>query len=306
MKVEGKIIWSATPTPFLDGGALDEGAVERLVEHHVAMGVTGLFVAGSCGEGPLMPGGQRADLVRTIKRLAGNRLQIAAQVSDTSAARVGENIRQAQEAGADFVVIAPPWMPRFCNRDFVRRYFSEAIGAAEKPVGLYILAQPPETGLDLGVWREFAAHPSVRLIKDSSCLPAYRDAFAEVRRQRDGILLLTGYEFGVVEAVAAGYDGGLLGSGILVAGFIRRALRALAHGDRATADMWQKRANDFMYDIFGKDLSLWLGGLKCALVRQGLFSTEWMHLCYHLKQGDRDRIDAALAREAEILRPEAE
>ncbi len=305
MQAAANIIWSATPTPFLANGALDTASTERLVEHHVRMGVTGLFVAGSCGEGPLMPNAQRAELIRIVKRLAGKRIQLAAQVSDTSAARVCENILKAEDAGADFVVIAPPWMPRFCNRDFVRRYFSEGIAAATAPVGLYVMAQPPETGLDLSVWTEFAAHPKVRLVKDSSVNDAIRDALVAIRRQRQDILLLTGYEFGVVAAVAAGYDGGLLGTGILVAGFIHRALQALAQGDRSAADAWQKRANDFMYDLFGKDVSLWLGGLKCALVRQGIFSTEQMHLCYRLSPADRARIDAALAREAEFLRPAA-
>ena len=303
MKASKKVIWSATPTPFLKGGALDVAAIEKVVEHHVQMGVSGLFLAGTCGEGPFMPSGQRNELTRHVKRFAANRLQLAVQVSDTSAARVVDNIRGAEEAGADFVVIAPPWMGRFSNRDFARRYFAEAIEAATAPVGLYVLAQPPETGLDLSVWTEFAEHPKVRLLKDSSCSVENQAAFAAIRKRRSDILLLTGYEFDVLTAVAAGYDGGLLGTGILISGYIHRALKALEGGDRPAADVLQKRANDFMYDLFGKDISLWLGGLKYALARMGLFSTDWMHLCYRLTDGDRARIVAALVREAEWLKP---
>ena len=57
---------------------MDVAAVERLVEHHAAMGVTGLFVAGSCGEGPLMPSRQRAELVKLVKQFAGDRMKVAA------------------------------------------------------------------------------------------------------------------------------------------------------------------------------------------------------------------------------------
>lgn len=303
METEDKVIWSATPTPFLEGGALDVASVERIVEHHVALGVTGLFVAGSCGEGSLMPGWQRTELIRIVKKLAGDRMKVAAQVSDTSAARACENIRDAQDAGADYVVISSTWMPNQYRRDFARRYFSETIMAAEVPVGLYILSQHPVMGVDLSVWMEFADHPKVKLIKDSSNKPEFSDALTLVRARRDDIMLLTGYEFGVVEAVSTGYDGGLLGTGVLVAGHIRRALRALARGDREEADVWQSRSNDFLYDLFARDLGLWLGGLKYALVRQGLFTTEWMHHCYKLAQTDRNRIDAALVREAEIITP---
>jgi 2-dehydro-3-deoxy-D-pentonate aldolase len=303
MKKTDKTIWSATPTPFLANGALDAASVEKLVEHHVAMGVAGLFLAGTCGEGPFMPNGQRIELVRLVKRLAGSRLRLAVQVSDTSVARVIENLRAAEDAGADTVVIAPPWLPRFCNRDFARRYFVGAIEAASAPVGLYVLAQPPETGIDPELWSEVAAHPKIRLLKDSSVSETNEQAFAAIRRQRKDLLLLTGNEFNVIRAIEAGYDGGLLGTGILIAGFIRRALAALAAGDRAAAEAWQRRANDFMYDLFGRNIGLWLGGLKYALFRLGLFATEQMHLNYPLTAADRTRIDAALAREAEYLRP---
>jgi hypothetical protein len=60
-----------------------------------------------------------------------------------------------------------------------------------------------------------------------------------------------------------------------------------------------------MYDLFGKDIGVWLGGLKYALVRMGIFSTEQLHLGYRLTVAERARIDAALAREAEFLRPAA-
>lgn len=302
-ETEATIIWSATPTPFLASGELDEAGLERLVEHHLRMGVSGLFVAGTCGEGPFIPNDQRATLVRTVKRLANGRLHIAAQVSDTSAARVCDNIARLQDAGADSVVIAPPWITRFCNKTFARRYFFESIESAQAPVGIYVLKQPPETSLDLDAWLEMAAHPKVKLVKDSSASPEYLQAFAGLKKKRPDLLLQTGYEFDTLTAAAAGYDGALLGSGILIAGMIRRALDALAAGDHAAADAWQKRSNEFLYDLFGRDISLWLGGLKYALVRLGLFTTEFMHLGYSLTAVERARIDAALERERDYIMP---
>jgi 4-hydroxy-tetrahydrodipicolinate synthase len=298
------IIWSATPTPFRSDGALDVAALERLVEQHLGLGVTGLFLAGTCGEGPLMPNEQRMELVQHLRRLAAERLHLAVQVSDTSAARVRENLVQAQEAGADSVVIAPPWISYFCNRDFVRRYFFEPLDAAEVPVGIYVLATEPESGLDLDMWREIVAHPAVRYVKDSSASAEYLAALVEIKAQRPDLRVLTGYEFDVVTAVAAGYEGALLGTGILIGGMIRRALESLAAGDRATADSWQARSNAFLNELFRPDLSLWLGGLKYALVREGVFSTEFMHLSYPLTPADRAHIDAALDREGELIRGE--
>jgi len=131
------------------------------------------FLAGTCGEGPLMPNAQRDKLVKTVKRLAGKRLHIAVQVSDTSAARVCDNIRRAQDAGGDSIVIAPPWLMRFANKGFVQRYFTEPTEFSPLPVGIYCLKQAAGSALELPMWTEVASHPKVSFIKDSSSTPEY-------------------------------------------------------------------------------------------------------------------------------------
>ena len=303
MKQEERIIWSATPTPFLRDGSLDEKGVHKLVEQHLRLAVTGIFAAGSCGEGPYMPDAQRGKLVDMLKRIAGGELHIVAQVSDTSAARVQENMRRMEDAGADSLILSAPLMPRFCSEHFVRRYFFESLESATLPVGIYLQKNMPGVEIRLDLWQEIAAHPQARFLKDSTASRETAKALLEVKQQRPELRLLTGYEFDVLTAVTAGYDGGLLGTGILVGGIIRHALEALKEGDTEAASAWQKRANDFMFDMFRRDFSAWLGGLKYALKRLGIFSDEFMHLCFPLTDTDRKRIDAAIERERELIVP---
>ncbi len=56
------ILWSATPTPFLSNGDLDESSLGRLVDQHLSLGVRGLFLGGTVyaqsatrGTGPRRP-----------------------------------------------------------------------------------------------------------------------------------------------------------------------------------------------------------------------------------------------------------
>lgn len=301
---EPKFVWSAMPTPFLSSGALDKESLAKIVSQHERSGIGGLFVAGTCGEGALMPDPQRVELVREVKRLAGSRLHIAAQVSDTSAARVCENVRRMQDAGADSVVIAPPWIPRFSTGTALSRYFLEPFEMAEVPVGLYVLKRPDDSPLNLAFWSKMALHPKVSFVKDSSADATYRDALLDVKRQRPGLAVLTGNEFDVLSATGPGYDGVLLGTAILNGGLIRRALDAQAAGDTVAADAWQLRSNELLWDLFGRDISLWMGGLKYALVKLGLFSSAFMHMGYVLNDADRARIDEALVREQEYILPD--
>lgn len=295
-------IWSAAPTPFLDTGALDEASIDRLVAQHRRLGVSGLFLAGTCGEGPFMPNQQRAELVRKVRRLAGPTIHLSVQVSDTSAARVRENIQQAADAGADSAVIAAPWLVRFVNRDFARRYFLESLQRPSAlPLGIYVITQPPETGIDQVLWQEVISHPNVAYVKDSSGSADYRQAFLAVKARRPELTLRTGCEFDVLSAIRDGYSGCLLGTAVFTGAMIAQAIAALRRGDRECAQAWQERSNRFLYDLFRPDITAWMSGLKYALRKAGIFSTEFAHLVYPLTDDDRRRIDTALEREKEQI-----
>ena len=301
-KYPKKLIWSATPTPFENDGSLGLPCIERLVEQHQRLGVSGLFVGGTCGEGGFMPDRQRTEAVRLIKQAAGDSLHIAAHVSDASAARVTENIARMIDAGADSAIIAPPFLVAdFCNRDFLRRYFLEPLDASQLPVGIYVRLPLSKMALDLDLWDEVIKHPRVKFVKDSSGSIDYRRHFLEVKSDRPDLTLLTGAEFDVVSAVTEGYDGCLMGTGILNAGLIGRALDALSSGNPTEAQQWQQRSNELLFDLFRRDISSWMAGLKYALRKLGLFATEFSHLSFPLTSEDRRRIDAALEREREYL-----
>lgn len=301
MNMQG-VIWSATPTPFLEDGSLDDAGIERIVQQHRYQGVSGLFVAGTCGEGPFLPNAQRKELVAKFRRAAGRDFHLAVQVSDTSAARVRDNIAQAVDAGADSVVIAAPWLRPFMNRDFNWRYFAESLESpCPVPIGVYLIAQPPETGLDLDLWTKIASHPKVAYVKDSSASDAYRQAMLAVKASRPDLKLRTGYEFDVLGSLRDGYDGCLLGTAILNAKLIGRAIESLREGNAAEALAWQQRSNQLLYDLFRQDITSWMSGLKYALCKLGVFATEFSHLVYPLTDDDRRRIDAALQRERDFL-----
>ena len=249
-----------------------------------------------------MPDQQRTESVRLIKRAAGDSLHVAAHVTETSAARVTDNIGRMTDVGADSVVIAPPFLVAdFCNGDFLRRYFLEPLNASKIPVGIYVRMPLSKMALDLDLWDEVIQHPHVKFVKDSSGSVDYRHHFVGVKARRPDLTFLTGAEFDVVPAAAEGYDGCLMGTGILNAKLIGKALDALAAGDEAGAQAWQNRSNELLFDLFRRDISIWMGGLKYALCKLGIFTTEFSHLMYSLTDDDRRRIDAALEREKEFV-----
>ena len=297
-------VWSATPTPFTKSMRIDEVAVKRLVEHHLRLGVKGLFVCGTCGEGPWMPDRERRDMVRAVVAAARGRLVIAVQVTDNSAARILDNMRVAAGDGADLAVIAPPFFMANATPGNVTALYQQAIRGCPLPVGVYDRGVHSSVLVPNDSLREIYAEPNVVLIKDSSMNPEHMKLALEARRARPKLRLLNGDEFACVEYMKAGYNGLLLGGGIFNSWFAGRIIEAVRGGRFREADRLQKRMNNLMWDVYGgKKITCWMSGLKYLLVEMGIFRTTRNYLNYPLTPACRRAIAKALVREKEALFP---
>ena len=289
-------VWSATPTPLTADRRVDPLSVERLVEHHVKLGVTGLMLAGTCGEGPWLVDADRAALVRTAVAASRGRLRIAMQVTDNSAERTLANIEQAAGWGVELAVVAQPYF--FLNATPERQlaYYRGIARRSALPMGFYDRGKASPYQLPDAQLAELLAEPNLAMVKDSSQSPAHRALFLAARTQRPGLVLLDGDEFDAVTYLSAGYDGLLLGGGIFNGGIARRIIRAVKNGDMAEAARQQARMNDLMWRVYGgPKIECWLTGLKELLVQMKIFSTNVNLLDYPLTAECRRQITEAVS-----------
>lgn len=289
-------VWSASPTPLTAERRLDAASVDRLVEHHIKMGVTGLMLAGTCGEGPWLPEADREQLIRTAAAANRGRLRLAVQVTDNSAARTLVNIEKAAAWGAEIAVVAQPYFFLNGTADRQLAFYRDIARHSPLPVGFYDRGKAsayvmPETHL-----AELLTEPNLVIVKDSSQMPAHRAVFLAVRKLRPELILLDGDEFDCVSSFQAGYDGMLLGGGIFNAGLAHRIIAAVRAGDAAGAARAQARMNDLMLRVYGgPKIECWMTGLKELLVQMGIFSTNANLLDYPLTDLCRKQITDAVS-----------
>ncbi len=93
-------------TPFRPDGALDLGAVPRLVEFYRARGATGLTILGIMGEAPKLTAGEALALARAFV-VASEGLPVVVGVSSPGFAAMGELAKAVMDAGASGVMVAP-------------------------------------------------------------------------------------------------------------------------------------------------------------------------------------------------------
>jgi 4-hydroxy-tetrahydrodipicolinate synthase len=296
--------WSATPTPFTETMAVDKSSVKRLVEHHLRLGVKGLFLCGTCGEGPWMTDQQRRSLIEAVVKYAKGRLYIAAQVTDNSAPRILDNIKMVSDCGADIAVVAPPFFMDLVTPRIVEDLYLAVIEKSKLPIGIYDRGKFSSVLVPPQVLKKIYMHPRVVLAKDSSSDPERMNIALQVRAKRKDLVLLNGNEFDCVSYIKAGYDGLLLGGGIFngyMAGCIIEAVKA---GDIEKAEKLQKRMNDMMFKVFGgEECGCWLSGEKKLMVDLGVFSTWKGYLGYPLTPGCCKAIKTVIKDNADMLTP---
>ncbi|NLO07272.1 MAG: dihydrodipicolinate synthase family protein [candidate division WS1 bacterium] len=299
-------LWSATPTPLTEEFKIDVDSTARLVEHHLRLGVDGLFIIGSCGEGPWLPREQQRIFIREVCRRNDGRMTIGAQVTDNSAPRIIENAQMAADEGADVAIMAAPFklMGPLASSKLLDLYL-DAIEGSPLPVGIYDLGTRDKTLVPLEVVYEALRHPKVVALKDSSAEPERQAAALTVRADRPELRVMSGDEFDLPKYLGAGYDGLVLGGAIFNGALARQIMDAIAAGEMERAQQMQDRMNALMYDVYGGEtISCWLAGLKHLLVRMGIFSTHANLLGYELSDDCATRIESALEQYDDVLFPE--
>jgi len=302
--LEPNPLWSATPTPLTEDMEIDVGAVQRLVEHHIKLGITGLFLLGTCGEGPWMPDRLRWEFVKQVADYNDGRLMIAVQVTDNSAARILENIEIVAEEGGDLAVVAAPYFVLGSSPARIEKLYREVVEQSPLPIGIYDRGEHGPIAVPLEVMEKIVTDEKVVVVKDSSSDATRQASYLAVRRSRDSLRLLNGNEWDCVSYLHAGYDGLLLGGGIFNGHIARQIMDAVAAGDIDQAHQLQERMKEMMWAAYGgKDITCWMSGLKHLLVKMGIFSTASRFLDYPLTDECRRDIDHALQEYRDILFP---
>jgi 4-hydroxy-tetrahydrodipicolinate synthase len=125
----------ALVTPFDERG-VNEAVLAELVEFHLREGTDALVVCGSTGEAVAMSAAEQRRAVAVVVEAAGGRVPVIAGAGGSGTAMVSYLARQAREAGADALLLAPPPYNR-PSAAGIAAHCRAVIAAADLPTILY-------------------------------------------------------------------------------------------------------------------------------------------------------------------------
>lgn len=276
-------LYPATVTPFDAGLAIDWVGLERHLEETLgAQGVRGVAVNGGLGELFQLSLAEQEEIVRLSRRLARPGQLVIAGIEGRSAASLAQAGRVAKRAGADALLVFPPFDSRAYRRlatdtASVLALFEALDKAVDLP--LVVFQYPPQSGCAYSpaVLRALAGIPNVVAVKAATAgdFDAYRQVWDALH---DLVAVLPGVDSPpLIDMLRHGADGALIGISAIAPDAWARLLRLVEDGKDAEADaLYDRLCRPLMTAVFEdqrpKRLTHEAAATKEALVQMGQFA----------------------------------
>ena len=161
--------YTVTVTPFTeDGSAVDVAAFKRFLDWQMAIGVPGVIVLGSTGEFLTVTDDERALLIETAVKHSDGRMKVLAGTMNAHTPIAVRHSREAEELGADGLMIIPPYYYT-PTEDEIFNYYRAICEAVRVPIMLY--NNPFTSNVDMSaklVGRLTRSFEQIRYIKEAS------------------------------------------------------------------------------------------------------------------------------------------
>lgn len=282
-------------TPLRARDELDVPGLERLIEHILAGGVSGLFILGTTGEGPSLSYRLRKELIERTCQQVNRRVQVLVGITDTAFPESVNVARWAAEAGADAVVLAPPYyLPE--GQAELQEYFDHLVPELPLPLYLYNMPALTKVAIEPETVRRAMDNPRIIGLKDSSGSMIYLHRVLALQSRRPDWPILVGPEEMLPDAVLAGAHGGVNGGANLFPRLYVELYEAARAGNLTRARELHSRVMRLSENLYriGRHSSAIIKGIKCALSVKGICDDFMAEPFHRFRSGEREKVRAFL------------
>ena len=153
-------------TPFKDG-KLDEQALEKLVEWHIANGTDGLVPAGTTGECPTLSAQEHVRVIELVAQIANKRVPVMAGAGSNNPVEAVHYSQEAQRVGADGLLHVAGYYNR-PNQDGLYAHFKFVHDETNLPIFVYNIPGRAVVNVLPETLAKLAELPRIAGIKDAT------------------------------------------------------------------------------------------------------------------------------------------
>lgn len=282
-------------TPLLDRDRLDIEGLDRLVDHVIAGGVSGLFILGTTGEAPSLSYRLRREVIQRVCTQTKDRVPVLVAITDTAFVESVNLAKFAAGAGASALVVSTPYYFPAGQTELIE-YVSHLVAELPLPLMLYNMPSLTKVQFEIDSLKTLSDLKGIVGVKDSSGDLEYFERLVQLRLIREDWSFYMGPEHLMIPAVQMGGQGGVNGGANVFPGLFVQACQAASLGDDGRMKVCQEKidALQAIYHV-GKYASRYIKATKCAASILGLCNDFMAEPFHRFKKPEREKVEALLA-----------
>lgn len=217
-------VFTAITTPFTENLDVDHAFLGDHANWLIENGCAGIVALGSLGEAATLQFDEKVAIIATLRKALPKKVPVIAGIAGLSTAECVSLARRASDAGADGLMVLPPYVYRGDWRE-TEAHFSAVIGATKLSCMLY--NNPIAYGTDVSAEQmsQLARHTNLHAVKESS--GDVRRVTAIRERLGERLELFAGMDDMILESIPMGAKGWIAG---LVNAFPAESVRLFEAG----------------------------------------------------------------------------
>ena len=290
MKLPLKGIIPPMITPLLENKELDSVGLKNLIEHLLVGGVHGIFLLGTNGEGPSLGYGLRKQLITEACKIVDHRVPVLVGITDSSLEASLEIAHHAHSAGADAVVVAPPFYFPLSEKEIID-YFQVIAPLLPLPFLVYNIPSCTKLNLSLETVKKAKELGAIG-VKDSSGDLEVLYTFIEAFKDTPDFAVIVGDEMFLSDAILKGGHGGVAGGANVFPKLFVALYEASLSNDALGIAKIQKKIlgiHDTIYNVESSPTRS-IKAIKCALSILGVCEDYMASPLKRLNADERNKI----------------
>ncbi|NIK75899.1 N-acetylneuraminate lyase [Paenibacillus castaneae] len=229
-----------------ENGIINSTVIKQLARHYAEVGVQGLYLAGSTGEGPLQSVEERKQVLEAVVEEVGNEITIIAHIGAPSTQDSVELARHAAETGAHAISAVPCIYYRL-NDNTVERHWQAIIDSTDLPFIAYHI--PATTGYHLSkqLLRKLAAQDKVIGVKITTESAYELQQFKQIGGEN--FILFNGPDEQFLAGRTMGAEAGIGGTYGIMPELFLKIDQCFNAGNMKEAQKWQFIVNDIITEL---------------------------------------------------------
>lgn len=223
----------ALVTPMQADGAIDNEALDRLIEFHIDNGTDAIVAVGTTGESATLDEQEHVTVIRRVVDRVAGRIPVIAGTGANSTREAIDLTRHAMEAGADACLLVTPYYNK-PTQEGLYQHFKAVAEAVPTPQLLYNV--PGRTAVDM-------SNETVERLAGISNIVGLKDATGDLQRGReviaicgDKIDIFSGDDATAMELILAGAKGDISVTANVAPKAMHEMCAAALRGARAEAE----------------------------------------------------------------------